>query len=156
MHSCCSVLGCLFMDDTLMTRCEQLGVCQVTGCSRCLDKLLIGDRVKPIKTYANISATGLDHQTLGNVDTTDPDKRTELSLNLLDHFGVATTGRVHQDSKLDKRECPHFCVPTRRSLELSTGLLWWFSYCLLSLKKIGFRFPHLGQRVQQIKHKGVL
>ena len=153
MHSCCSVPGCLFVDDTLMTRCEQLGVCQVTGCSRCLDKLLV---LNPDKTCANISATGLDHQTLGNVDTTDPDKRTELSLNLLDHFGVATTGRVHQDSKLDKRECPHFCVPTRRSLELSTGLLWWFSYCLLSLKKIGFRFPHLGQRVQQIKHKGVL
>ena len=40
--------------------------------------------------------------------------------------------------------------------KLATGLLWWFSYCLLSLKKIGFRFPHLGQRVQQIKHKGVL
>ena len=136
-----------------MTRCEQLGVCQVTGCSRCLDKLLV---LNPDKTCATISATGLDHQTLGNVDTTDPDKRTELSLNLLDHFGVATTGGVNQDSKLDKRECPHFCVPTRRSLELSTGLLWWFSYCLLSLKKIGFRFPHLGQRVQQIKHKGVL
>ena len=153
MHSCCSVPGCLFVDDTLMTRCEQLGVCQVTGCSRCLDKLLV---LNPDKTCANISATGLDHQTLGNVDTTDPDKRTELSLNLLDHFGVATTGGVNQDSKLDKRECPHFCVPTRRSLELSTGLLWWFSYCLLSLKKIGFRFPHLGQRVQQIKHKGVL
>ena len=153
MHSCCSVPGCLFVDDTLMTRCEQLGVCQVTGCSRCLDKLLV---LNPDKTCANISATGLDHQTLDAVDTTKSDKRTELSLNLLDHFGVATTGRVHQDSKLDKRECPHFCVPTRRSLELSTGLLWWFSYCLLSLKKIGFRFPHLGQRVQQIKHKGVL
>ena len=153
MHSCCSVPGCLFVDDTLMTRCEQLGVCQVTGCSRCLDKLLV---LNPDKTCANISATGLDHQTLGNVDTTDPDKRTELSLNLLDHFGVATTGANDKVCNLDKRECPHFCVPTRRSLELSTGLLWWFSYCLLSLKKIGFRFPHLGQRVQQIKHKGVL
>jgi len=138
-----------------MTRCEQLGVCQVTGCSRCLDKLLMLTKLNPDKTCANISATGLDHQTLGNVDTTDPDKRTELSLNLLDRLGVATTGGVNKDSKLDKRECPHFSVLTRVGKVIHSFSLVVF-LLPLKFKKIKFRFPHLRQRVQQVNQKGVL
>jgi len=37
-------------------------------------------------------STGLDHQTLEKVDTTDSDKRSELCLYLLGNLGVATTG----------------------------------------------------------------
>ena len=36
--------------------------------------------------------TGLDHQTLEKVDTTDSDKRSELSMNLLARLGVEKTG----------------------------------------------------------------
>ena len=36
--------------------------------------------------------TGLDHQTLEKVDTTNSDKRSELCLYLLGNLGVATTG----------------------------------------------------------------
>jgi len=126
-----------------MTRCETLGVCQLFSCADC-------------PSIARMPRTGLDHQTLDAVDTTNSDKRTELSMNLLDRLGVAKTGGVAKDSKLDKRECPHNCVPTRQPVKLSTGLLWWFSYCLLSFKKIKFLIPHIRQRVQQIKQKGVL
>jgi len=105
--------------------------------------------------FAKLLRTGLDHQTLGNVDTTDPDKRTELSLNLLDRLGVATTGGVNQDSKLDKRECPHFSVFTRVGKVIHSFSLVVF-LLPLKFKKIKFRFPHLRQRVQQVNQKGVL
>jgi len=42
--------------------------------------------------FAKILGTGLDHQTLEKVDTTDSDKRSELCLYLLGNLGVATTG----------------------------------------------------------------
>jgi len=42
--------------------------------------------------FAKILGTGLDHQTLEKVDTTDSDKRSELCLYLLARLGVATTG----------------------------------------------------------------
>ena len=138
-----------------MTRCEQLGVCQVTGCSRCLDKLLMLTKLNPDKTCANISATGLDHQTLDAVDTTKSDKRDELSMNLLDHFGVATTGANAKVCNLDKRECPHFSVFTRVGKVIHSFSLVVF-LLPLKFKKIKFRFPHLRQQVQQVNQKGVL
>jgi len=78
-----------------MTACERLGVCHSLGCPECPQKYLIGDRLKRIgdRTTSDIfRLTGLDHQTLEKVDTTDSDKRSELCLYLLGNLGVATTG----------------------------------------------------------------
>jgi len=78
-----------------MTACERLGVCHSISCPECPQKYLIGDRLKKIgdRTTSDIfRLTGLDHQTLEKVDTTDSDKRSELCLYLLARLGVATTG----------------------------------------------------------------
>ena len=55
--------------------------------------------------------TGLDHQTLENVDPTDSDKRVELGLYLLSQqtIGVEKTGANSNICRLDKREDHHFC-----------------------------------------------
>ena len=55
--------------------------------------------------------TGLDHQTLENVDPTDSDKRVELGLYLLtqQRIGVEKTGANSNICRLDKREDHHFC-----------------------------------------------
>ena len=66
--------------------------------------------------FAKILGTGIDHQSLGAVGMTNPDKRTELSLYLLRVFGVEKTRGVHQNSKLDKRECPRESVITRKKV----------------------------------------
>ena len=104
--------------------------------------------------FAKLLRTGLDHQTLDAVDTTKSDKRTELSLNLLDRLGVATTGGVDKDSKLDKRECPTDRLFTRKKVIHNFSLVVFL--LPLKFKKIKFRFPHLRQRVQQVNQKGVL
>jgi len=78
-----------------MTRCETLGVCQVIGCQDC-------------PNAARIRSTGIVHQSLVKVDTTNTDKRAELGLALLRMFGGVKTGRNAKVSMLDKRECPHF------------------------------------------------
>ena len=78
-----------------MTACERLGVCPSIGCPECPQKYLSGDRLKIIgdRTTSDIfRLTGLDHQTLEKVDTTDSDKRSELSMNLLARLGVEKTG----------------------------------------------------------------
>ena len=122
------------------------------SCCTVLVCLLVVDK---IMKFAKLLRTGLDHQTLDAVDTTKSDKRTELSLNLLDRLGVATTGGVDKDSKLDKRECPHFSVITRVGKVIHSFSLVVF-LLPLKFKKIKFRFPHLRQRVQQVNQKGVL
>jgi len=83
-----------------VNRCKTLGVCQLLGCVDC-------------PSSANIAPTGIVHQSLDAVDTTKSDKRAELGLALLRMFGGVKTGRNAKVSMLDKRECPHFCVPTR-------------------------------------------
>jgi len=66
--------------------------------------------------FAKMIGTGIDHQSLGAVGMTNPDKRTELSLYLLLRFGVEKTRGVHQNSKLDKRECPCESMITRKKV----------------------------------------
>jgi len=58
--------------------------------------------------FAKIVGTGIDHQSLGAVGMTNPDKRTELCLYLLGAYslGVVKTGVSLMGHKLDKRECP--------------------------------------------------
>jgi len=50
----------------------------------------------------------MDHQSLGAVGMTNPDKRTELCLYFLGAYslGVVKTGVSLMGHKLDKRECP--------------------------------------------------
>jgi hypothetical protein len=83
-----------------INRCKTLRVCQVISCVDC-------------PSSANIAPTGIVHQSLVKVDTTNTDKRAELDLCFLRMFGAGKIGAFAKKSKLDKRECPHFCVPTR-------------------------------------------
>jgi len=66
--------------------------------------------------FAKIVGTGLDHQTLEKVDTTNSDKRSELCLYLLARLGVATTGANLMVCNLDKRECPTERLLTRKKV----------------------------------------
>ena len=121
-----------------MTACERLGVCHSISCPECPQKYLIGDRLKRIgdRTTSDIfRLTGLDHQTLEKVDTTDSDKRSELCLYLLARLGVAITGANLMVCNLDKRECPTERLLTRKKVIHRVLLSGGFP--------IGYKHPHL-------------